>query len=243
MQVGSNKVFFSPHVYIYINKSKGNFNLEYGDIIKIEGEMKELSNVRNYKGFNEKQYGKSINNYGSLKASNIILIEKERNISKIFFNIRNSIKEKVNLILPKETGEILLGILIGEKSDISKEAMKDFRKSNLIHLLCVSGAHVVYIEMGLKWCISKLSRKKKVTEICSIIGLFIFMSITRIFGINCKGMYNGNSNINSKTFFKTTRYSKFNLLIFINIAFIKSILFVRFRIDSLICRYYWYNSF
>lgn len=186
----------TSYIYLYISKSNDVPNLEYGDVIKIEGDIKQADVARNYEGFDAKQYGKTINNYGSISATKITKIKSKTDISNIFFNIRRSIKEKISVFLPEETSGILLGILIGEKSDISKENMQSFRDSSLIHMLCVSGAHVVYVLVGLKWCISKISSKKKVVEICSIIGLWIFIGITRIFNINCKGLYNGEFNAN-----------------------------------------------
>lgn len=189
-------MYLAPHIYMYISKGKGDFDLEYGDIIKIEGEIRGLDTARNYGGFDAKQYGKTINNYGSISATKITPVKKEKDISKIFFNIRNSIQEKVSSFLPEETSRILLGILIGDKSDISKESIKSFRDSSLIHMLCVSGAHVAYVAMGLSFCISKVISKKKTAQICSIIGLFVFIGLTRVFSINCKGMYYGKLNFN-----------------------------------------------
>ena len=106
--------------------------------------------------------------------------------------------------MPEDTRGILLAILIGEKSDISKENMQSFRDSSLIHMLCVSGAHVAYVSMGIKWIISKVSSKKKLVEICSIIGLLVFISITRFFYINCKGMHHGWLNVNCEIIFEAT---------------------------------------
>lgn len=136
-----------------------------------------------------------------------MFLKKEHDISKIFFNIRNSIEDKVSSFLPEETSDILLAILIGNKSNISKENMQMFRDSSLIHMLCVSGAHVAYVLMGLKVVILKVTGKKKVVEICCIAGLIIFIGITRVFLLNCKSVHNGYFNADCQNIFKTARYN------------------------------------
>ena len=162
-------------LYLYVDKG---VKLEYGDIVKVEGEIRGLDTVRNYGGFDNKEYGKIKSNYGSISAKKVTVLKNEVSIGKIFFNIRNSIEEKICKALPKETSGILLAILIGEKSGITKENIVDFRDSSLIHMLCVSGAHVSYVATGLSMVISKVSHKKKLVEVCSILGLILFIGIT-----------------------------------------------------------------
>ena len=165
----------SAKLYLYVNKD---LKLEYGDTVKVEGEIKGLDTARNYGGFDGKEYGKIKSNYGSISANKITVLKNEASIGKIIFNIRNSIEEKIRKILPKETSEILLAILVGEKTGITYETIENFRDSSLIHMLCVSGAHVSYVAAGLSMFISKISNKKKLVEICSILGLIIFAGIT-----------------------------------------------------------------
>jgi len=72
----------------------------------------------------------------------------------------------------------LLAILIGEKAQIENETLQAFRNSSLIHMLCVSGAHVTYVLLGFNFIASKLTSKKKIAHIFCIIGLCLFIGIT-----------------------------------------------------------------
>ena len=55
----------------------------------------------------------------------------------------------MNKILPADTSQLFLGILIGYDDNLSENIQESFRKSSLMHLLAVSGAHISYIILGL----------------------------------------------------------------------------------------------
>jgi len=93
-------------------------------------------------------------------------------------NIRNSIIEKANSLLPEKTNELLIGILLGDKSGISEEIIENFKISNLSHILSVSGAHTSYIILGLTYILNKSKITKKWVYIITILILCVFMFIT-----------------------------------------------------------------
>lgn len=129
-----------------IKKDENNI-LKYGDLINIEGKYLVPSIARNYKGFNYVNYLKSKKIYGTISENKIdVLKDKELNFILINSNnIRNYIEKQAKNLLPKKTSGLLIGIILGNKEGISKETLEDFRKSNLSHILAVSGAHTSYI--------------------------------------------------------------------------------------------------
>ena len=167
--------------YLYTSKNKEN-ELEYGDLIEINGEYIAPSEARNYKGFDYREYLKTKNIYGSIKVdkNNVNVIEKE-SLSKIFIfsnRIRNGIVNTLNRLLPQKTSNLLIGILIGEKSGISEDIIQNFKMSNLSHMLSVSGAHTSYIILGITYILTKSKISKKLTYLFTILGLILFMFIT-----------------------------------------------------------------
>ena len=129
-----------------IKKDEKNI-LKYGDLIEFEGEYIAPSKSRNYKGFDYSLYLKSKNIYGTIKTTNCKLV-KHKNLNILLLkanDIRNSIIEQANKLLPKENSGLLIGILLGNKEGINEETITNFRQSNLLHLLAVSGAHTSYI--------------------------------------------------------------------------------------------------
>lgn len=165
-----------------LNVKKDVNKLEYGNLIKAEGEYISPSESRNYKGFNYREYLKTKKIYGTIKidSNNIVVLEKEK-LNSILMksnNIRNSIIEKANSLLPEKTNELLIGILLGDKSGISEEIIENFKISNLSHILSVSGAHTSYIILGFTYILNKSKITKKWVYIITILILCIFMFIT-----------------------------------------------------------------
>lgn len=153
--------------------------LQYGDLIKINGEYIIPSESRNFKGFNYREYLKIKKIYGTIKNSGEIKVIQSGHINQIFIKsnkIRNLIIEKVEKLLPEETGALLIGVLLGNKQGISEEIIENFKTSNLSHMLAVSGAHTSYIILGIGYILSKLP--KKYAGIITILVLEIFLFIT-----------------------------------------------------------------
>ena len=165
-----------------LSVKKDETKLEYGDLIKIEGEYILPNETRNYKGFNYREYLKTKKIFGTIKTDNnkIEVIEKNKiNKALIITNkLRKSIIEKIEIILPDKTNKLLEGILLGNKSEISEEIIEDFKTSNLSHILSVSGAHTSYIILGASYILSKSKISKKYVYIITIIILAIFMFLT-----------------------------------------------------------------
>ena len=167
--------------YLYINKQENN-KLEYGDLIEINGEYEIPSEARNNKGFNYREYLKTKKIYGSIKmnSKNIKIIERNKLNSILILSnkVRNYIINISNKLLPKETGNLLVGILIGDKTGISEDVTQSFKTSNLSHMLSVSGAHTSYIILGITFILSKSRISKRWVYIFTIFSLILFMFIT-----------------------------------------------------------------
>ena len=136
-----------------IKKDKVN-TFKYGDLISFEGEFLVTSKATNFKGFDYSLYLKSKNIYGTIKANNANLIKK--NDLNFFLLKSNCIREKIinktSKLLPSEDGGLFIGIILGDKHDISKEVINSFKKSNLMHILAVSGMHISYIILRSNIC-------------------------------------------------------------------------------------------
>lgn len=154
--------------------------LEYGMGINLEAEYYEPEENKNFEGFNYKEYLKTQEIYGTLKAESI-QIKKEKDINLIFLisnKIRNKIIETAKNIVPKSTSGILTGLLIGDRSEISQEDDENFRKSSLSHILAISGSHIAYIILGITFILTKSRVPRKWIHISAIMALIIFMFIT-----------------------------------------------------------------
>ncbi|MBO4816206.1 MAG: ComEC family DNA internalization-related competence protein [Clostridia bacterium] len=140
--------------FILVIKKEEKNIFEYGDLIEFEGEYSAPSKRRNYKGFDYSLYLKSKNIYGTIKTSNCKVLDSGRlNLLLLKSNdIRRLIIKKSNTLLPKESSSLLIGILLGNKEEINEETINNFKGSNLLHLLAVSGAHTSYIILRSNIC-------------------------------------------------------------------------------------------
>ncbi len=161
------------------SKQKENVKLEYGDYITAEGEFEIPDTARNYGGFDYREYLKTKNIYGTIyvKEDIEVLDKGKGNIfGRIVYKVQNSIKKNMGEILPKETSDLCVGILIGIRDDLSEEVEENFKDSNLTHMLAVSGSHITYIILGLTALLSKTD--KRFSKITTILFLIFFMILT-----------------------------------------------------------------
>ncbi len=170
----------NTQVLLKIKKEKNNKTLNYGDQILLNGEFEYASEARNYGGFNYREYLKTKNIYGiitSKSAETKLIKEKNENIINILANATASkIKENINKILPEKQANLLTGILIGDKTDLSDDIQENFKDSNLAHMLAISGAHVSYIILGLTFALNKIG--KKISKILTMTFLIFFTILT-----------------------------------------------------------------
>ena len=165
-------------LYLKIDK-KQEVNLEYGDKIFITGEFQEPQGMRNEGGFNYKEYLKSLNIYGSVKAKNIKVIEQNK--GNIFMNftykISDEIKENIEEFMGEKYSGLLIGLLLGDSSKIDENMEENFKITSLTHILAVSGAQVTYIIVAMY---SLLKRKIGIqkTRVVIIASLIFYTALT-----------------------------------------------------------------
>lgn len=163
---------------LYISTSKKQ-ELEYGDKIRIKGEFKEPTEARNYKGFNYKQYLKTLKIYGTINVEKITILEKNK--ANLIMQISNSAFLKIKCNIEKtynnKMSKIILGIMLGDTTEIDEETKEDFSNSNISHVLAVSGLHISYIILLVTKSTQKTFGKRKSKILASFI-LVIYMAIT-----------------------------------------------------------------
>lgn len=153
--------------------------LQFGDHIMFKGKIEIPSSARNYMGFDYQRYLKSEKLYGTIISNysiEVVQQNKSGKLEKIWHDVKNSIKEKIYRFLPNEASKLCIGILIGEREDISEDMSNYFKKSNLTHMLAVSGAHISYIILGLIKLLKKANYKFR--QILIMFFLCFFIGLT-----------------------------------------------------------------
>ena len=171
-----NSKYKNTYLYIYTKET----NIEYGDMISLNGKFSQPEKRSNYKGFDKFEYCKTLKIYGTVKCNEVYLISKNKgNFLKKYTNIMSlKTKQKIeNSNLEEKEKALLEGILLGDKEKMSEEIKKDFSKSNISHVLAVSGMHVAYIILVVNFVFNKLIGKHY-SKLASSIIIIIYMSMT-----------------------------------------------------------------
>lgn len=95
-----------------------------------------------------------------------------------FFAFRNWIKSRFDDYLdPSETG-LLLGLLAGDRSGIPEALRSDFQRSGLVHVLAISGFHVVLLAGMLMVFLKATGLPHRLVRIVAVILLLIYVPVT-----------------------------------------------------------------
>lgn len=163
----------------YIDK-KENLSIFPGDYIEIKGELDIISSYNNFKLFNYEEYMRRKDIYGSIDIENSsdikILINKYNKFTYYRYKIINLVIERVTKNINSHPG-ILIGILIGHTDLIEDEVVENFNKSNISHILAVSGTHVSFIIIFIGALIDKIINSYKLKKIMLLIILILFLYI------------------------------------------------------------------
>ena len=173
------KVLDSKSFDLYIQVSKKNNELEYGDKVKLQGEYKKPSEQRNYGGYDDKQYLKILKIVGRVKVNQIeVIAKKQVNVDlQTANNISLKCKEKIDSIFEEEKASMIKGLLLGDTGDIQEEVKENFQVANISHVLAISGMHIGYLILGIQIVLKNRIGKKK-TKIVTIVILIFYVFIT-----------------------------------------------------------------
>lgn len=160
-------------------KNKNNKKLSYGDEIYFDGEYSIPEGKRNYGGFDYSLYMKTQKLYGTFEIENYELINKNKGnkLEEKILDFKKYVKNILNTNLDKDEANLCIGLLIGDRTNISKQIEEDFKNSNLTHMLAVSGSHFTYIILAISFA-NKGIKRKRLGQIIMIIVIILFMNLT-----------------------------------------------------------------
>lgn len=165
---------------ILLKIKKDTSNLEIGNQLIINCNLEIPDGERNYGGYSYKMYLKTLGIYAISEIENIdYKVIQDNNLSIIdsgIYKIKTKITDNLNKVLSNETKGIALGILLGDITCVSDDVKEDFKNSNLLHMLAVSGSHVTYILIGAQKCLKNVD--KRFQKWILILFLLFFIKLT-----------------------------------------------------------------
>ena len=156
-------------------------NLYKVKMLFVKGSYIEPDVDRNERGFNYKEYLKSIGIYGTVEVDKYDVIGKEK-IDKFLMytnGLKQRLKSNIEQVIKKEENKnLLIAMILGDTENLTENLKEDFLNSNLYHILSVSGGQVANIIIGITIITKAFKIHKKIKDTVLIIILMVFMFLT-----------------------------------------------------------------
>ena len=107
-----------------------------------------------------------------------ILPATEKPLYYYALQARETLLKSVKKMLPGEEGEMINGVMLGDKTNLSSEVMADFRTVGVSHLLSVSGLHMSTMAGLFLLILSLLHVPRRIASAVAMAGVLGFMMIT-----------------------------------------------------------------
>ena len=178
-----NKQFAKGKILIYLPKTRIS-KLTIGTEIRLFSEIKYIDPITNPYQFNYTQYLNNQNIYYDIhyKKEDKIAITNCKNW-KFYIN---QLKEKLissftYLHLKEDNYNLLMALLFGERTTLSKELTDNYTNTGVVHILAISGLHIALFYGLILWCsnpLKKYRNGKLYLFLLSISTLWIYALLT-----------------------------------------------------------------
>ena len=178
---------FSTQLFIAVT----NKEIKNGDKLTVHGKLTSISKNTNPYTFDYKNYLRHKYIYHQISISEDAILSHSVNVGWQFLPVRlNNYAQDVlkKYACCKETAGIAIGMLTGDKNEISKELLETYSRVGTMHLLAVSGLHVGIVSTFLFWLFSfKPSLKNNLFVIAFIISvIWAFVLFTGAKASTCR---------------------------------------------------------
>jgi competence protein ComEC len=99
-------------------------------------------------------------------------------LRRISYRISKSARQRIQQYLSPEGAATLQAMLLGVKHEVSREMLSTYQNAGVMHILAVSGMHVMIIYGGLIWIIKPLRKRKEYFSWIPLILVWIFAFVT-----------------------------------------------------------------
>jgi competence protein ComEC len=153
--------------------------VSYGDIINVEGKLKQPFSAAFPLTFDYQKYLARNEIYAILDISSFEYIKSRPNIiNKFAFAFAKSITKKIDAYFKRPCSDILKSLIIGDKSSLTYDTKNTFSDSGVIHILVVSGLHVGFIGVIVLFVLKLMGLSLKKAFLLSIPFVFFYVIAT-----------------------------------------------------------------
>ncbi len=176
----------SGQLIFYVPK-KAEKGIEVGNKIKLFETPKALQNSFNPHQFDYSKYLQNQNIFHELKLKETDKFEVSTDAN--FYHYLNLIKSKLLKSyqvdrFKSDNYNLLMALLFGEKTELSKELSNSYTQAGIIHILAISGLHIALIYGIVLWLTKPLQRLKKGKVYIFLISLSVLWFYTVLSGFS-----------------------------------------------------------
>jgi len=157
---------------------------QYGDLLLVPSNYKDIEPSYNPSEFDYKSYLKSEQIYFQLfiEAAEVRIIARNAGNPVISYalSLRKRLVEKFIQYIPdSEASSLASTLILGYRADLNKDLIEAYSKTGTMHVLSVSGMHVGIVFLVLSLLLKAMNKNKKLILIRAIIiiGLIWFYSL------------------------------------------------------------------
>ncbi|MCP1102286.1 DNA internalization-related competence protein ComEC/Rec2 [Aequitasia blattaphilus] len=151
-------------------------NIKIGELLSCTAKVSSFDGARNPGAFDQKKY---YERQGIYRRGLVETVEdvsgKESSLKEALYQFRRSWKEKLVSTLGEEQGNILAGIILGEKGEMNEEIKEAYRLSGIGHILAISGIHISILGIGFYKIIRRATGSFGVAAIAGILVLLLYI--------------------------------------------------------------------
>jgi len=186
IQVGSRKTV--GNIVLNVQKENTSKQENVGAVILFQSDFVEVQKPLNPYQFNYKKYLEKQGVYHQVFLRNTSFLKSKSSINSVY-KIADDIRNTIEIALIKNgfDGEelaVIKALILGQRSDISKELLQEYTKAGAIHILAVSGLHVGIILLILSFVFKPIERLKNGKVFKTIIIVFLLWSFAIIAGLS-----------------------------------------------------------
>lgn len=155
-----------------------------GQGVKVKGKLSVFPAPSNLGQYDEKKYYAAKNVNYRMKNCKFLKMEVPNNIINIFLHhLKRRWKKTYQKILNENDAGIMCAMVLGDKSELSKDVKTLYQKSGISHILAISGLHISMIGMLLFSLLKKAGIHHTVASLLAVFLIYLYGNLTG-FGVS-----------------------------------------------------------
>ncbi|MBO1579193.1 DNA internalization-related competence protein ComEC/Rec2 [Bacillus sp. XF8] len=162
---------------IHSAEQKGQLQKLYaGMSCTFKGKMKVPPEARNFHGFDYRDYLHKQKIHFLFEAKEISnCIQKSLTFTQWIFLIRQNAVSIVTEMFPGQSGAFMNALLFGDRQLMTFEVEERYQQFGLIHLLAISGSHIVLLMAIGYFILLRIGLTREMTTICLVVCIPLYM--------------------------------------------------------------------